>query len=165
MMHTVSSDAETLLRRSISLADDAGRRGNRPFGAVITTADGTVIAEGRNEVAETGMVTAHAELTAIAAATEAGRSADLVGATIYASGEPCPMCSAAIVWAGITRVVFAAADPDFTAIIGGHPRFTLRCADVVGSSDAAVTVSGPHLGDEALAPFRRHRAGSTEATA
>ncbi|WP_433526753.1 nucleoside deaminase [Nocardia pseudovaccinii] len=146
-----------LLRQAISLAEEAGRRGNRPFGAVIATADGTVIAAGRNQVAETGMVTAHAELTAIMGATETGPSTDLVGATIYASGEPCPMCSAAIVWTGITRVVFAAAEPDFTEIIGGHPRFALRCADVIGASDADVTVSGPHLGDEALEPFRRHR--------
>ncbi|MEV4126401.1 nucleoside deaminase [Nocardia sp. NPDC049707] len=160
----MNNNEETLLRQAISLADEAARRGNRPFGAVIATPDGSLIAEGRNEVAETGMVTDHAELTAIVAATAAGRAAGLVGATIYASGEPCPMCSAAIVWAGITRVVFAAADADFTTIIGGHPRFTLRCADVIGSSDAAVTVSGPHLGDEALAPFRRYRAGSPEVT-
>ncbi|WP_430330771.1 nucleoside deaminase [Rhodococcus sp. ACT016] len=156
-MTDTARNAETFLRQAISLADEARLRGNRPFGAVITTADGSVIAEGRNAVADTGMVTAHAELAAITAAIEAGRSADLADATIYASGEPCPMCSAAIVWAGITRVVFAAAEPDFTPVIGGHPRFTLRCADVIGSSDAAVTVSGPHLGDEALEPFRRYR--------
>lgn len=151
----MNSADEALLRRAISLAEDAGSRGNRPFGAVIATGD-RVVAEGRNEVAETGVVTAHAELTAIAAAVAAGRGVDLAGATIYASGEPCPMCSAAIVWAGLSRIVFAAAEPEFTAIIGGHPRFTLRCADVVGSSDAALTVSGPHLGDDALAPFLRH---------
>lgn len=158
----MSSTEEGLLRQAISLAEEAGRRGNRPFGAVIVAADGSVIAEGRNEVAEAGAVIAHAELAAITAAIEAGRSAALAGASVYASGEPCPMCSAAIVHAGLARVVFAAAEPDFTAIIGGHPRFTLRCAEVVGSSDADITVSGPHLGDEALAPFRRHAAGIEE---
>ncbi|MEU0503032.1 nucleoside deaminase [Nocardia sp. NPDC005998] len=148
---------ETHLRRAISLAEHAGHEGNRPFGAVIV-AGGAVIAEGRNQVASAGIVTAHAELVAITAAIEAGHAGELIGATIYASGEPCPMCSAAIVWAGITRVVFGAAEPDFTAIIGGHPRFTLRCAEVIGSSDTSVTVSGPNLGDAALAPFQRHAA-------
>nr|WP_307618136.1 deaminase [Nocardia elegans] len=69
--------------------------------------------------AESGVVTAHAELTAL---TAAGPSADLAGATVYAGGEPCPMCSAALVWAG----------------------------------DAEIAVSGPHLEEEALVPFRRY---------
>ncbi|WP_433684828.1 nucleoside deaminase [Nocardia sp. CA-119907] len=149
---------ETHLRRAISLAEHAGVEGNRPFGAVIAAAGGAVVAEGRNEVASTGIVTAHAELVAITAAIAAGHAGELIGATIYASGEPCPMCSAAVVLAGITRVVFGAAEPDFTAIIGGHPRFALRCAEVIGSSDTSVTVSGPNLGDEALAPFWRYAA-------
>jgi tRNA(Arg) A34 adenosine deaminase TadA len=151
----MSSDDDALLREAIALAGEAGARGNGPFGAVIAGADGTVIARGRNRVADTGAVTAHAELTAIDAATVAGRAGELTGATIYASGEPCPMCSAAIVWAGIGRIVFAAAEPDFAPIIAAHPRFGLRCAEVVGSSDVQITVSGPHLGAEALVPFRR----------
>ncbi|NKY44870.1 nucleoside deaminase [Nocardia cerradoensis] len=141
------------LRRAIALGEEAGRRGNRPFGAVIVAADGTTVAEGRNEVAASGVVTAHAELGAL---TAAGPSADLVGATVYAGGEPCPMCSAALVWAGVARIVFAAAEADFAAIIGGHPRFALGCAEVVGASDAEIAVSGPHLGEEALVPFRRY---------
>ncbi|MEV6426161.1 nucleoside deaminase [Nocardia sp. NPDC051463] len=148
------------LLRAIALAEHAGREGNRQFGAVIVAAGGATIAEGRNEVASTSIVTAHAELVAITAAIKAGRAAQLDGAAIYASGEPCPMCAAAVVWAGIARVVFGAAEPDFTAIIGGHPRFGLRCAEVIGSSDAAVTVCGPNLDDEALAPFRRHAAAN-----
>ncbi|WP_328401104.1 nucleoside deaminase [Nocardia sp. NBC_00403] len=147
---------EAYLRRAISLAEHTGREGNHPFGAVIVAADRAAIAEGRNEVASAGIVTAHAELVAITA----GRAAELAGATIYASGEPCPMCAAAVVWAGIARVVFGAAEPDFSAIIGGYPRFGLRCAEVIGSSDAAVTVCGPNLGDEALAPFLRHAAAN-----
>ncbi|MEU6560635.1 nucleoside deaminase [Nocardia nova] len=152
----MSGDTELdtgLLRRAIALGEEAGRRGNRPFGAVIATSDGVVLAEGRNEVAESGTVTAHAELTAL---TAAGPLPDLADATVYASGEPCPMCSAAMVWAGVSRIVFAAAEPDFGAIIGGHPRFTLRCAQVVAASDAEIEVSGPHLGEEALAPFVRY---------
>lgn len=144
-----------LLRRAITLAEEAGARGNRPFGAVITTADGRVLATGRNEVAESGVITAHAELTAVTAAIEAGRAADLIGATVYASGEPCPMCSAAMVWAGIGRIVFGAAEPDFGEILCEGPRFRLRCADVVGAADVSIEVSGPHLGEEALIPFRR----------
>ncbi|WP_063065984.1 nucleoside deaminase [Nocardia violaceofusca] len=146
----MNHDSENL-RRAIALGEEAGRRGNRPFGAVLVAADGTVVAEGRNEVATSGVVTAHAELTALGAAGPAAG-----GATVYASGEPCPMCSAALVWAGVARIVFAAAEADFSAIIGGHPRFALGCAEVVAASDAEIAVSGPHLGDEALVPFRHY---------
>lgn len=59
------------------------------------------IAEGANEVATSSLVTAHLELVAITAAIDVRRGAVLSGATIYAGGEPCPICSAAVVWAGI----------------------------------------------------------------
>ena len=74
---------------------------------------------------------------------------------MYASGEPCPMCSAAMVWAGITRVVYAASSADFSRILPDGPRFTLGCADVLDAASVEIQVSGPHLGDEALAPFHR----------
>ncbi|SNS49828.1 nucleoside deaminase [Rhodococcoides kyotonense] len=144
--------SDTHLRRAIALAVEAGERGNRPFGAVLVGADGTVLAEGRNEVASAGDVTAHAELVAIRAASTAE------GATMYASGEPCPMCSAAMVWAGIARIVFGASEPEFSKLLEGGPRFSLRCADVVAAADVSITVEGPVDESEALVPFRPVRA-------
>ncbi|NEW39760.1 nucleoside deaminase [Nocardia cyriacigeorgica] len=150
---------ERHLRRAIELADRAGREGNHPFGAVIA-AGTSVIAEGRNAVVTTGNVLTHAETDAIEAAVSAGHAAALIGATIYASGEPCPMCAGAIVWAGITRVVYAAAEPDFAPIIGRTPRFgELRCADVIRAADSSITVDGPALGEDGLAPFRGYVRG------
>ncbi|GCE40432.1 nucleoside deaminase [Rhodococcus sp. USK10] len=143
------------LRRAIELADETGDAGNRPFGAVAVGADGHVISEGANSVATSADVTEHAELDAITTACGEGRTGDLVGATMYASGEPCPMCSAAMVWAGITRVVYAASSADFSRILPDGPRFTLGCADVLDAASVEIQVSGPHLGDEALAPFHR----------
>nr|WP_296763653.1 nucleoside deaminase [Rhodococcus sp. (in: high G+C Gram-positive bacteria)] len=139
---------ETHIRRAIELAAEAGEHGNRPFGAVMVGADGTVLAEGRNEVASSNDVTAHAELVAIRAAASAE------DATMYASGEPCPMCSAAMVWAGITRIVFSASEPEFSKILVGGPRFSLRCAEVVAAADVDITVEGPVLENEALAVMR-----------
>lgn len=137
------------LRRAIELSEEAARHGNRPFGAVLVAEDGTVLAEGRNEVVSASDVTAHAELQAIRAA-----SVPTEGSIMYASGEPCPMCSAAMVWAGIERIVFAASEPEFSKVLEGGPRFALRCAEVVGSADVALTVEGPALEDEALAVMR-----------
>lgn len=156
MSHTDVDDTDLAhLRRTIELADETGDAGNRPFGAVAVGSDGHVISEGANSVATSGDVTEHAELDAITTACAEGRTEQLVGATMYASGEPCPMCSAAMVLAGIRRVVFAASSDDFGRILPDGPRFGLRCSDVVESTDVEIEVSGPHLGDEALAPFHR----------
>ncbi|GGK37073.1 hypothetical protein GCM10011591_05930 [Nocardia camponoti] len=116
--------------------------------------DGSVIAEGVNAVNTTGDVTTHAELVAITVATAAGRAEALRGATVYASGEPCPMCAAAMVWAGVGRIVFAAAAAEFGAILPSGTRFDLTCADLVATSNVVVEVSGPHLGGEGLDVFR-----------
>ncbi|MGA9872669.1 MAG: hypothetical protein WBQ44_16205 [Rhodococcus sp. (in: high G+C Gram-positive bacteria)] len=71
-----------------------------------------------------------------------------------ASGEPCPMCSAAMVWAGVSRIVFAASAPEFAKILTGGPQFSLRCADVVAAADVDIAVEGPILQDEALTVMR-----------
>ncbi|WP_435738582.1 nucleoside deaminase [Cellulosimicrobium sp. PMB13] len=132
--------------------------GNRPFGAVLVAADGRVLATGRNAAAQTGDPTSHAELDAVRAVAEADRRA-VAGATMFASGEPCPMCAAALVWSGVGRIVFGTAAPDIRGVMPGSPSFTLRCADVVAASDATVEVVGPALGDEGLAPFREVEPG------
>jgi tRNA(Arg) A34 adenosine deaminase TadA len=49
---------------------------------------------------------------------------------MIASGEPCPMCATAMIWAGITHIIFAAAKPDIDAILPDGPRINLRCADI-----------------------------------
>lgn len=144
----------THLRRAIELAGQASARGDRPFGAVAVDRDGHVVAEGENAVSSSGDITSHAELAAITTATAAGKADRLRGATVYASGEPCPMCAAAMVWAQVGRIVFAAASAEFGQILPGGPSFALTCADLVATSNVPVQVSGPHLGEEALAVFR-----------
>ncbi len=143
----------THLRASVDLARAAHRHGDAPFGAVLVSADGEVLATGRNEASSADDPTAHAETVAMLA-VPAGQRKSLEGATVYASGEPCPMCSAAMVLAGVGRVVFAVSAPASSAVLPSSPSFSLRCADVVASSDAATVVEGPALEEEGLGPFR-----------
>ena len=70
--------------------------------------DGKVIATARNEVGDTDDISRHAEIVAIAAAAKALGKRDLHGATLLASCQPCEMCLAAMRWANIDRVIFAA---------------------------------------------------------
>ncbi|HEY2385441.1 MAG TPA: nucleoside deaminase [Candidatus Binatia bacterium] len=107
---------DDLMRRAIALAraqleSDAGG----PFGAVIAR-DGRIVAEGVNRVPSTNDPTAHAELVAIRAACASLATFSLAGCTIYASCEPCPMCLAAIYWARLDAVVFAAGRADAAGI-------------------------------------------------
>ncbi len=112
----MKKDDLTYLQRAIDLAAEHSRDGRHgPFGAVIVK-DGAVVAEGWNAVVDSHDPTAHAEVAAIRAAAQRLGTHELNGCTIYASCEPCPMCLAAIYWARIDRVVYAATKEDAAEI-------------------------------------------------
>lgn len=95
------------LGQAIDLARDNVEAGGWPFGAVIVL-DGASVATGVNEVLAKGDPTAHAEVMAIREACRVLKDINLNGAVLYASCEPCPMCLAAMRWAGLTEIVYAA---------------------------------------------------------
>ena len=96
----------TYLRQAIAWSCTARARGNRPFGAVVISAEGRLLAEAYCNTTETGDCTGHAETNAVRQLSpRVGRDA-LAKATLYSSAEPCVMCAGAIFWSGIGRVVF-----------------------------------------------------------
>ncbi len=99
-------EEERFLREAVSLARTNVEKGGRPFGAVIVR-NGEVIGRGVNEMLETGDPTSHAELNALRAAVKTVGSLRLDGAAVYASGQPCPMCLAAMRMAGIAEIAYA----------------------------------------------------------
>jgi len=104
------------LERAIELAETgmaSGRGG--PFGALVVRGD-EVLAEGFNQVTTALDPTAHAEVVAIRAACQRLGGFSLAGCQIYSSCEPCPMCLAAIYWARLDRLYFAASRSDAAAI-------------------------------------------------
>ena len=76
-----------------------------PFGAVIVK-DGEMIASGHNRVLANNDSTCHGEIDALRKAEEKLETYDLTGCEIYTTGEPCPMCLAAIMWANIGKVYY-----------------------------------------------------------
>ncbi|WP_083748668.1 nucleoside deaminase [Pelomonas sp. KK5] len=150
------SDTDALyLRRAIELGAATGRRGNRPFGAVIVSADGQVLGEGVNDNASTGDCTAHAEINALRAASPRHGRELLAAATLYSSGEPCVMCAGAIFWSNVRRVVFgidAVSLREFRATQAGAGDVVMPCRDVFAAAPHAIEAIGPALLDEAAAP-------------
>jgi guanine deaminase len=141
------------IARAIQLAEGNVRAGGGPFGAVIVR-EGQVIAEGVNEVTLVNDPSAHAEITAIRAAGKALATFDLSGTEIYASCEPCPMCLAAIYWARIGRVYYAANRHD-AASAGFADEFIYRelAADAAARRIPLHRVANP----EARRPFELWR--------
>ncbi|MBK5565781.1 nucleoside deaminase [Ensifer sp. 2YAB10] len=101
---TYLAEAVTLARRNIE-------KGGRPFGAIVVK-DGEIVGRGVNEMLSSGDPTSHAELNALRAAARNLRSPRLEGAAVYASGQPCPMCLAAMRMAGITEIAYANSNAD-----------------------------------------------------
>lgn len=89
-----------------------------PIGAVIACR-GQIIARGHNMTEMLNDPTAHAEMLALTAATNAMGGKYLTGCTIYVTVEPCPMCASALAWAQVSRIVYGAPDPK-----RGYTRFT-----------------------------------------
>jgi len=98
------------MRLALQLAKAAGEAGEVPVGAVVVKA-GEAIGKGANSREGSGDPTGHAELLALREAARALGTWRLLGATLYATLEPCPMCAGGLVAARISRLVFAAPDP------------------------------------------------------
>lgn len=101
---------EKYMRIALGEAELARSEEEIPVGAVVVC-KGRIIAKGHNMTERLQDPTAHAEMIAITAATEAVGGKYLTDCTLYVTLEPCPMCAAALGWAQIGRVVYGAADP------------------------------------------------------
>lgn len=101
---------EKFMAEALREARLAGEDKEIPIGAVVVCRD-RVIAKGHNMVEMLHDPTAHAEMIALTAATEALGGKYLNDCTIYVTVEPCPMCAAALAWAQVGRIVWGADDP------------------------------------------------------
>src|SRR5690554_4800203 len=110
----VNDDDLKHLRRCIELAAQALEDGDEPFGSVLVGADGTVLAEDRNRIVSTGDPTRHPEFELARWAATRLTPEERAAATVYTSGEHCPMCSAAHGWVGLGRIVYVASSAQLT---------------------------------------------------
>lgn len=137
------------LTRAVDLAEQALEAGDEPFGSVLVSATGEVLAEDRNRVAG-GDHTQHPEIALARWAAAHLAPEERAAATVYTSGEHCAMCSAAHAWVGLGRIVFASSTPQLTEWLTElgflpPPVRPLRITDVA----VGVPVAGP---SDLLAP-------------
>ena len=101
---------ERFMQEALREARAAAAEEEIPIGAVVVCR-GSVIARGHNMTERLHDPTAHAEMIALTAATEAVGGKYLDACTLYVTVEPCPMCAAALNWAQLGRLVYGAPDP------------------------------------------------------
>jgi tRNA(Arg) A34 adenosine deaminase TadA len=101
------------LRRCVELAREALDDGDEPFGSILVDGDGATLYEDRNRVKD-GDHTRHPEFAIARWAVDNLTPDDRARATVYTSGEHCPMCSAGHAWVGLGRIVYATSSEQLT---------------------------------------------------
>lgn len=136
-------DEQGYLRRAIALAAEARAQGDPPFGSLLVSAEGIVLAEERNTTLSDRDVTAHPELKLARWAARELQREHAQASTMYTSCQPCPMCANVIARSGIGRVVYALSTEQLHA---------LKPAGFLAPDSGHVDYDGPHLLDEARLP-------------
>lgn len=143
---------ETYLRAAIESARRSREKGNHPFGSVIVDKEGNILLEAENTVVTEKDCTGHAELNLVRHASQQFSKEFLAECTLYASTEPCVMCSGAIFWSGIGRIVFALSSEKFYKIVDANnraERIFISCKDVFAQSSGQIEIICGILEDEA----------------
>jgi len=130
-------------------AIEQARRGSTPFGCVIVKKDAVVVSA-CNTVTQDQDVTAHAEINALRKLQAQKKKADLSGYVLYTTCEPCPMCMSAIVYAGITTVVYGASIIQMRQYV---PQIEILSHDVAAKSPAKVLIIPGMLNADCLQLF------------
>jgi tRNA(Arg) A34 adenosine deaminase TadA len=144
----LSETDASYLRDAIRMSAVARARGNRPFGAVVISKQGELLAEAYCNTTETGDCTGHAETTAVRMLSPKHSRSILAEATLYSSAEPCVMCAGAIFWSGIQRVIYGI-DAERLRVFRGElleqKDAELSCRDVFNASSHPIECIGPAL--------------------
>jgi tRNA(Arg) A34 adenosine deaminase TadA len=134
------TDHDIPIRAAIDVALAARAHGNHPFGSVLAI-NGRIVLEAENTVVTESDPTGHAETNLVRLAAQKFSDDQLGAATLYTSTEPCPMCSGAIYWAGIRRVVYSMPAADLELFAG--PSLLASCTDVFDGGAEPTEVIGP----------------------
>lgn len=144
---------ETFMKKAIEASKAAVRSGNEPFGAVLVK-NGEIVYTGENKIYTRHDPAYHAEAGLLREFCAKTGITDLREYTLYASCEPCFMCSGAMVWVKLGRLVYAASNADLENLVGGTG---CNCSSIVfENSFWKPSVSSGVLREEAVEVLREY---------
>ena len=133
------------------LALAEAKQGDSPYGAVIVK-DNEVVAKGYNTVKRDCDPSAHAEMNVIRSLTAKIQTPSLEGYTIYATGEPCPMCASVCVWAGVSEIIIGASIEDLISV--NQSQIDLACDEIIAKSFRNIKVTKGVLREDCVNLFK-----------
>ncbi len=149
----LNAQDQALLRRAIEISVRSVTNGNLPFGALLADRDGKILLESENTDITGKSPLNHAETNLMRMAIKALNPEQIATATFFTSCEPCAMCSGAMYWGGINRMIYAISEHALAEYTGASPlNPTMKgigCRSILNSGQRRVEVSGPHLIEEA----------------
>jgi tRNA(Arg) A34 adenosine deaminase TadA len=148
--HSMNESDIKYIRLAIEVAQRAKDKGNHPFGSVLVDANGNLLLEAGNTVNTERDCTGHAETNLVRLASRHFDADFLATCTLYTSTEPCSMCSSAIVWSNIRRVVFGLSSKLFHEKMGIEVTLGLFSRELFATANRSIEVVGPLLEQEAL---------------
>lgn len=136
----------TYLLKANDIARKARANGNTPFGAVLVDPDGNVIMEQGNAEGDLHDATAHAERMLASRASQKYSKEFLWGCTLYTTFEPCCMCTGAIYWSNIGKIVYGLTEERLLQLTGAdekNPTFNISCHTILAAGQKPIEVLGP----------------------
>ena len=134
------------LKRTIKLSEQAVKNGNTPFGALLVDKDGNIILEQENIEITENDCTGHAETALMKKASKLYDKDFLWNCTLYTSVEPCAMCSGAIYWGNVGKVVYGISEKELLNLTGNNlqnPTLDLPCRKIFEHGQKKIKVEGP----------------------
>jgi tRNA(Arg) A34 adenosine deaminase TadA len=138
------------MRVAIEVAQTARDRGNHPFGAVLVDEQGHILLTAENTVVTEKDCTGHAETNLMRQASKEFDRDFLARCTLYASTEPCPMCTGAIFWGNVRRIIYGLSEEGLYELIapGSEEVLFLPCREILAKGRKSIEVIGPVLEEE-----------------
>lgn len=147
MLTSAYMNPEYFMRLALAEA----KKGDAPYGAVIVK-DNEVVAVAHNTVSRDNDPSAHAEINVVRSLTAKLKNPSLEGYSIYATGEPCPMCATACVWSGLSEIVYGASIQDLITV--NQSQISISCEEVIDKSFRKIKVTKDVLKNECLELFK-----------
>ncbi len=143
---------QDFVKVAIEAAKTSKKKGNLAFGCILVNKAGEVILTGENTINTDRDCLAHAEINLIREASKIYDYAYLNRCSIYTSDEPCPMCTSAIYWSGIGKLVYGLSKTEYYKITGrDNPNwvFEMPVRELLEKGGRKLEVIGPLLEEEA----------------